>query len=298
VRATHAGAVTGSQKSLMERAQRCGRAIRGATLGTVSTTEQVVTTERVAVGGTELYLVRGGTGPPMLVLHGMEGHEGWLAFHAALAAGGTVLAPSHPGFGHTECPPWLRTIQHQAVFYNWFLQTAGLEQVTLVGIGVGGWIAAQMAVMCQASLRHLVLVDAAGIRPEHTEILDVFVTPWKQVLDQAFADPRAAPEYARIFGGGIAEFGGSREAGRTMSMRMCFRPFMYDPALPGMLGKVQVPTLIVWGREDRIVPLECAYQYQQAIPRATVRVLDRCGHFAHFEQPRLLAETISEFVAS
>lgn len=271
---------------------------RGRTLGGVSTTEQLVTTERVVVGGTALYVMQGGEGPPMLVLHGMEGHEGWLDFHAALAERATVYAPSHPGFGHTECPPWLSTVQHQAVFYNWFLQTAGLEPVTLVGIGVGGWIAAHMAVMCQASLRHLVLVDAAGVRPAKTDILDVFITPWKQVLEQAFADPQTAPEYARIYGSGIAEFGGIREAGRTMSMRMCFRPFMYDPALPGMLGKVQVPTLIVWGKEDRIVPLECADLYQQAIPGSTVRILDHCGHFAHFEQPRLLAQTINEFIAS
>jgi len=274
-----------------------GRSAAGRTLGIVATTEQGVTTARVSVGGTELYLLTGGSGPPMLVLHGMEGHEGWLAFHAALAGRATVVAPSHPGFGQTECPAWLSTIQHQAVFYNWYLQSAGFDAVDLVGIGVGGWIAAQMAVMCQTALRHLVLVDAAGIRPERAEILDVFVTPWKQVLDQAFSDPHSAPEYARIYGGGIAEFGGSREAGRTMSMRMCFRPFMYDPALPGMLGKVQVPTLIVWGKEDRIVPLECAQQYQRAIPGATVRLLDRCGHFAHFEQPRLLADTINEFIA-
>jgi pimeloyl-ACP methyl ester carboxylesterase len=262
----------------------------------VSTTEQVVTTERVAVGGTALHVLKGGSGRPMLVLHGMEGHEGWLAFHAALAGDATVLAPSHPGFGHTDCPAWLSSVQHQAVFYNWFLQAAGLESVDLVGIGVGGWIAAEMAVMCSASLRHLVLVDAAGVRPAQAEILDVFVTPWKQVIEQAFADPGAAPEYERIYGGGIAEFGGAREAGRTMSMRMCFRPYMYDPALPGMLGKVQVPTLIVWGKEDQIVPLECAFQYQQAIPGATVRILDRCGHFAHLEQPRLLADTIGGFV--
>jgi pimeloyl-ACP methyl ester carboxylesterase len=263
----------------------------------VSTTEPVVTTETVAVGGTSLHVLRGGAGRPVLVLHGMEGHEGWLAFHAALAGQATVYAPSHPGYGHTECPPWLSSVQHQAVFYNWFLQAAGLDGVDLVGVGVGGWIAAQMAVMCSASLRHLVLVDAAGVRPEHGEILDVFVTPWQQVIECAFADAKKSPEHARIYGGGIAEFGGAREAGRTMSMRMCFRPHMYDPALPGMLGKIQVPTLIVWGREDQIVPLECAFQYQHAIPGATVRILDGCGHFAHLEQPRLLAETIGRFIA-
>jgi pimeloyl-ACP methyl ester carboxylesterase len=73
---------------------------------------------------------------------------------------------------------------------------------------------------------------------------------------------------------------------------------MYDPALPGMLSKIQVPTLVVWGREDRIVPLECAFLYQQAIPGASLEVLDHCGHFAHLEQPRFLADTIGTFIAS
>jgi pimeloyl-ACP methyl ester carboxylesterase len=245
-----------------------------------------------------LHMLRGGSGRPCLVLHGVEGDEGWLAFHAALATEATVYAPSHPGFGKTACPPWMSSVQHQAVFYNWFLQEAKLEPVDLVGIGVGGWIAAQMAVMCPASLRHLVLVDAAGVQPKQDEILDIFVTPWQQVIERAFADATNAPEYERIYGGGIAEFGGVREAGRTMSMRMCFRPYMYDPALPGMLAKIQAPTLVVWGREDRIVPLECAYLYQQAISGATLKILDRCGHFAHFEQPQLLADTISRFTAS
>jgi pimeloyl-ACP methyl ester carboxylesterase len=256
------------------------------------------TTEQVAVGGTTLHVLKGGSGRPCLVLHGVEGDEGWLAFHEALATQATVYAPSHPGFGHTPCPPWISSIQHQAVFYNWFLQATDLEQVDLVGVGIGGWIAAQMAVMCSASFRHLVLVDAAGVQPKRDEIMDIFVTPWQQVIERAFSDAKSAPEYERIYGGGIAEYGGVREAGRTMSMRMCFRPYMYDPALPGMLAKIQVPTLVVWGREDRIVPLECAVLYQQAIPGATVEILDRCGHFAHFEQPQLLADTIGRFIAS
>ena len=252
----------------------------------------------MAVGGTSLHLLKGGAGEPCLVLHGIEGDEGWLAFHDALARGATVYAPSHPGFGRTDCPPWISSVQHQAVFYNWFLESTGLESVALVGVGLGGWIAAQMAVMSSARVHKLVLVNAAGVRPQRGEILDIFVTPWRDVIERAFADAKQAPEYERIYGSGIADYGGLREAGRTMTMRMCFRPYMYDPALPGMLGKISVPTLIVWGKEDQIVPLECASLYQQAIPGAALRILDNCGHFAHLEQPQLLAETISEFVAA
>src|SRR5438128_1783988 len=70
------------------------------------------TTERVPVGLTELYVLKGGSGRPLVVLHGVEGHEGWLAFHAAMAEASTVYAPSHPGYGHTECPDWISSIPH------------------------------------------------------------------------------------------------------------------------------------------------------------------------------------------
>jgi pimeloyl-ACP methyl ester carboxylesterase len=253
-------------------------------------------TEHVPVGQTTLYLLKGGDGPPCLVLHGIEGNEGWLALHEALAEQATVYAPSHPGYGHTEAPAWISSVQHQAVFYNWFIQQAQLGPVDLIGVGLGGWIAATMAVMCSASLRHLVLVGAAGVRPQDDEIFDIFIDPWRQVIERGFADASAAPEYQRIYGAApIAEFGGIREAGRVMSMRMCYKPYMYDPSLPGMLAKIDVPTLIVWGDKDAIVPIECARLYQQAIPNARLQELKNCGHFAHLERPRELAEIVAEF---
>jgi pimeloyl-ACP methyl ester carboxylesterase len=263
-----------------------------------SGTSGEATSEQVMVGPTALHLLRGGQGRPCLVLHGIEGHEGWLAFHGALAEQTTVYAPSHPGYGHTDCPAWISSVQHQAVFYNWFLEAADVREVDLVGIGLGGWIAAEMAVMCTDRLRHLVLVDAAGIKPAQDDRLDIFVTPWRTVIERGFSNAKSAPEYTRLYGSDgsrIADFGGVREAGRTMTMRMCFRPYLYDPALPDMLGKIRCPTLIVWGKQDQIVPLECAERYQRAIAGAQLRILDPCGHFAHLEQPTLLARSIAEF---
>jgi pimeloyl-ACP methyl ester carboxylesterase len=255
------------------------------------------TTDRIAVGSTMLYVLKGGEGPPCVVLHGIEGDEGHLAFHDALADRTTVYAPSHPGYGYTDCPAWISTVPHQAVFYNWFLQQAFPHGVDLIGIGLGGWIAAQMAVQCDASLRHLVLVNPAGVKPEQDEILDVFVTPWRTVIEQGFFDARTSAEYQRIYSNApLQEFGGVRESGRVMSMRMCFKPYMYDPALPGMLAKIRTPTLIVHGTMDRIMPIECSEHYHRAIPNATLKLLDNCGHFAHLDQPEALANTIREFI--
>ena len=255
--------------------------------------------EHIAVGDTSLYLLKGGQGPACVVLHGIEGHEGWLTFHEALSVSATVYAPSHPGYGHTDAPDWINLVQHQAVFYHWFLQEAGLSQVDLVGIGLGGWIAAEMAVMDSSRLRHLLLADATGIRPRQSETFDIFVVSWRQVIERGFRDGQQSREYQRIYGSApIQDFGGSREAGRIMSTRMCFKPYMHNPSLEGMLAKIRVPTLVVWGDDDAIVPLECGERFQHAIPGATLRTLEACGHFAHLDQPQRLAALAHEFFAS
>jgi pimeloyl-ACP methyl ester carboxylesterase len=251
---------------------------------------------KIPVGGTEVYLLEGGSGRPCLFLHGIEGHEGWLPVHQELASSATVIAPSHPGYGHTPAPEWITSVPHQAVFYNWYIQQAGLADVDLVGVGLGGWIAAEMAVMDSSRLRHLVLADATGLRPREGEIFDVFVAPWRQVIERGFFNP---VQYQQMYGENpIQEFGGVREAGRTMSMRMCFKPYMHDPSLPGMLAKVRVPTLVVWGDHDTIVPLECGRHYAEAIPGAHLNVVPDCGHFAHLDQPRRFASVLGEFFSS
>lgn len=251
-------------------------------------------TEAVKVAGTDLYLLKRGSGTPCLFLHDIEGHEGWLPIHEELAQTSTIHAPSHPGFGHTPAPDWITQVQHEAIFYNWYLKEAGLHDVDLVGVGLGGWIAAEMAVMDTSRLGHLVLVGAAGLRPRHGEILDIFVTPWRQIIQRGF---RNADHYERMYAANpIQEFGGIREAGRTMCMRLCFKPYMHDPSLFGMLPKIDTPTLIVWGEDDEVIPLDCGRQFAEQIAGAELRTLPDTGHFVHLDNATGLADTVREFV--
>jgi pimeloyl-ACP methyl ester carboxylesterase len=252
--------------------------------------------ETVEVGEARLHLLRGGSGRPVLVLHGIEGPEGWLEFHDQLAREHEVLAPSHPGFGESNRPGWMESITHQALFYEWFLRVAGIDRVDLIGFGIGGWIAAEMAAMNSDNVSHLVLVDAAGVKPQSGEILDVFVRRWQDVVETCVSDPEAE-EYQRIYSAApIQSYGGVREAGRSMAMRMCYRPYMYDPALPALLAGVRAPTLIVWGAEDRIIPVECGQLYQAAMPGSRVEIMEGCGHWPHYEKPRELAEIAGRFL--
>jgi pimeloyl-ACP methyl ester carboxylesterase len=154
-----------------------------------------------------------------------------------------------------------------------------------------------MAVMCPQALDHLVLAGAAGVRPVESVLLDPFIIPWSEVIRRGFADYEAAPEYQRIYGETpLQDFGGPREAGRSMAVRTCYRPLMHDPALLPMLGRIRVPTLLVWGDQDSIVPLECGRMYESAIPGAQLRIVEDCGHLAHLERPRELAQLVHAFV--
>jgi pimeloyl-ACP methyl ester carboxylesterase len=81
-----------------------------------------------------------------------------------------------------------------------------------------------------------------------------------------------------------------------MSMRMCYRPYMYSPSLPHVLGGVRTPTQIIWGAEDRIIPVECGHLYQAAIPGAVLEIMDGCGHWPHFEKPEALADRVLQFI--
>ena len=84
---------------------------------------------------------------------------------------------------------------------------------------------------------------------------------------------------------------------REMASRLCWRPYMYNPSLPHYLKKVTTPTLIIWGKQDAIVPAECGDLYQQALPNATLKVIDHCGYSPQIEKTKEFQNLVTEFLA-
>ncbi len=251
----------------------------------------------VQVAGARIHVLKGGQGSPLVFLHSVEGNLGWLSAHRALADRRTVYAPTHPGFGLSERPEWLETMTDLARFYLWFLQEQKLEKVTLAGHFLGGWLAAEMAVMCPHVIDRLILIDAAGVKPRQSEILDIFLYGASETRKLSFADASQAPEYAALFGRERSPEEREVEIqNQEMSARLAWKPYMFSPSLPFLLPRLEMPTLLIWGREDRIVPLEVGELYQQAIPRARLEVIDRCGHLPHVEKPAEFSQLVLKFL--
>ena len=244
----------------------------------------------VEVCGGNVSHLQKGAGKALVILHHSISNHGWLPLHERLAEHFTVHVPDLPGYGDSDRPGWARSARDLAILIELWMDRLGLEDVTLVGFGFGGWIAAELATMSQLRLAGLVLVGAAGVRPREGEIVDQLVVDYVDYVRSGFQDETA---FERYFGEDpprdtrMLLYGG-----REMTMRVTWKPWMFNDALPVLMRGVQTPTLVVWGDNDAIVPIDCGKQLAEAAPNAALHVIEDGGHFLDFDRPDALAELI------
>jgi pimeloyl-ACP methyl ester carboxylesterase len=249
----------------------------------------------VQIAGERLQLLEGGQGEPLLVLHRDIGNPGWLPFHEQLAERFTVLVPSHPGYGASDRPDWLRSARDVAVIYQWLLSELDRRNVALVGLGLGGWIAAEMATMAPRGFRALALVGATGLKPPEGEIFDQALVSYIEYVRAGFCDQAAfdhqfgaEPDTDQLVAWDLA---------REMTFRMAWKPYLYSQTLPYLLGGVRAPALVICGEQDRIVPRSVAQRYVESLPAARLEIVPASGHHVEIERPDELAALVTAFVA-
>jgi pimeloyl-ACP methyl ester carboxylesterase len=264
------------------------------TTGTEPWTEEIV-----EAAGTRLQLIKGGSGEPLLILHDELGHPGWLRFHEALARQHTLYIPLHPGFGKSEPLDWIMNMRDMAGWYLDALDDLGLGRVSAVGFSLGGWLAAEMASMCPERFKRLVLVGAMGIRPPSGEIYDMFLEVAKEFIKASYLNPANTAEFQKICPDTPApEQVEAWELAREEACRLGWRPYMHYPSLPHLLRRLRkLPTLIVWGRQDAIVPLSVAEVYRASIPGSQLVILDDCGHHPEVEQADEFVRHVGAFLS-
>src|SRR4030095_3128729 len=208
----------------------------------------------------------------------------------------TVLAPAHPGYDQSPRPAWLKNVRDIAVLYQALLANRQLAGVTCVGLGFGGWIAAEMATMAPPQLERLVRVGAMEIKPERGDIMDQALMSYIEYIRAGFHDPAALDRaYGTELPTPLLERWGVK---RQTTFRIAWRPYMFNPSLPHLLGDVRSPTLVVWGADDRVVPLECGERYAKALPAAKLVVIEKAGHLVDMERPEDVARAVIDFAGA
>ena len=256
-----------------------------------STTYTVAVT---GIGPVPVTVTERGQGRPYLLLHGGAGPQSVDSFAALLAgtAEARVLTPLHPGFGGTPRPDALATMGGLARLYTELLDHLDLTGVIVIGNSIGGWIAAEIALLNSPRVAAVVLADAAGLQVDQAPAADFFSLTMDQVAELSYYQP----DKFRIDVAQLPEPAQAAMAANRAALALYGGPAMADPTLLGRLPAIAAPVLVVWGAADRMFPPEHGLAYTRAIPGAQFQLISDAGHLPQLETPVTLLRLLREFL--
>lgn len=256
----------------------------------------------------------GDAGPKVVLIHGIGGSvEAWRFNIEALAQHHRVYALDMVGSGQTDKPSVAYSFSFLAQFVNDFLETQNINQTTLIGHSLGGGVTLQFAIQFPEKVEKLVLVNSAGLGKDAHLMLRLPTLPligeWlsrpsrkgtAQVLKESVYDPAfVTDELVEFSYQRAAQPGAQQSFLSTVRTLGSLRGLRNDvlSSIVDNLNIVTAPTLIIWGQQDRILPVAHAHVAEEKIANARLHIFDRCGHCPAEECPEAFNALVLEFLA-
>jgi pimeloyl-ACP methyl ester carboxylesterase len=237
---------------------------------------------------------RAGEGPPLLYLHGAAGPMSGAAFLGDLAKRFTVYAPAHPGFGPGQGVEHLDDVLDFTLYYLDLFDELGLSKTHVIGHSLGGMLAAEIAALAPQLLDRLVLVCPAGLWLDQVPIPDFFTFSPEQLVKSALHDPRGPVGEMML-----AQFQDpdlALDSYRCLASAGKFLWPIPDKGLKKRLHRLKMPTLVLWGASDGLIPTAYAEAFRSAIPSARVTILNGAGHLPMLEQREEFVDSVLHFL--
>jgi len=269
--------------------------------------------QRVELAGAEVGYIEVGSGPPVVLVHGLSGcWQNWLETIPHLARSHRVVALDLPGFGTSPMPGWDTTVPAYGRLLRDFCERLGVTRAPLIGSSLGGFIATEVAIAEAERVSKLVLVSAAGVtfarmRREPAKVVGRMGVAAAPLLFRFRREGIRRGRLRRLAFQGIFHYPNRLRAELLWEVTVpALQAPGFLPALENLVGydirdrlaEIEDPTLIVWGRNDRVVPVAAAHSYEKRIgPNARKVILDRTGHLPMLERPARFNALLDEFLA-
>lgn len=239
-------------------------------------------------------LLSGGCGDPIMFLHHSWGNPGWSSIHENLAQHFRVIVPDMPGWGGSERPMWARDTRDIAILVGRVIDTLEVEGVSIVGLGYGGFVAVELASMSPGRLNKLVLIGPAGLKPKEGDLLDQMLMAHRQYITDSFRD---RDSYVSHFGEEpTPEMRELWDHSREMTARVSWKPYLFNRRLEPLIEDINIPTLLIWGEQDNVVPTSVSEQFSSAMGNASAVIVPNAGHVVEIEEPETVAQLIREHI--
>jgi pimeloyl-ACP methyl ester carboxylesterase len=249
------------------------------------------------IGTVEVTYADQGTGRNFLLLHGGAGPVSVSSFADLLSSNraARVLTPTHPGFLGTPRSDALHDVKGLAVLYVRLIEDLELSDVTVIGNSIGGWIAAEVAVLNSPRVSAVVIVDAVGIDVDGHPVADVSTKTFPEIQSLSYFEP----EKFRIDPTAFSDAQRAMMANNFATLSLyAGGSSMVDPTLRSRLGTIRVPVMVIWGESDGIADVEYGRAYAAAVKGAEFVVMDKAGHLPQLEAPDRLLPLVFNFAAS
>ena len=251
--------------------------------------------ESFALQGRAVRLYSGGHGRPLIFLHDPF-CPSWLPVHDLLAAQYKIFLPVHPGFAGSEQGfEQFELIEDLVFHYLDLCETLGLQQPVVAGTSFGGWIAAEWAMRYSDTLESLILIDALGLRLNEAPAADLLSFDPTALRQAIFFDPSSELALETIPETPKPDAMVSTILSRRTLARFAWQ-YPDDPRLRRYLSRVTVPTLIIWGEHDRVVPVAHGKAYKDGIHNSQIVILPNAGHLPHVDAADACSDIIIKFL--
>lgn len=264
--------------------------------------------EYLLVNGIKTHFLRTGAGKPLLLVHGLGAAYMWQPVIDPLSKLFDVIVIDLPGFGESDCPPVFYSSSDYAVFLNRFLDGLQCSRVSVVGISYGGEVAATFASMFSGRLDALVLIAGTGLQKSRwiarneiiwtliVKVMKLAIMKNKTALSilsrRSYFDIRNQPhDLIENFMKPLSD-----PAKRDVWMNTLRKALLPDPNFQEVVRTINCATLILWGNEDRSIPVKYAYELHRMIKQSHLKIIAKCGHSVPLEKPTEACRAIQDLM--